>query len=292
MKNADIVTAIVTPFTPENEIDFSALEKLTNHLIATGSTGFVIGGTTGETPTLTRDEQLELYRKFVQIVAGRAVIIAGTGSNNTAATIALTNEVSQIQGIDYALVVVPYYSKTSQRGLLAHFSAVAANSKVPILIYNIPGRTGIVMENETIVELAHNKNIAGIKQCTSLNDISFIVEHTSDFLVYTGEDPQALSAKELGATGVISVASHLYGAEMREMYTLVDQGNVLDAASIMRKLQPKMLALFSYPSPTPVKAALAYQGYLYNSCRLPLVPLTSAEEDAVLAALELVGGHA
>ena len=290
MKTADIVTAIITPFTPDDQIDFAALENLTNHLIETGSTGFVIGGTTGETPTLTHAEQIELYQRFVKIVAGRALIIAGTGSNNTAATIALTHEVSEIPGIDYALVVVPYYSKTSQRGLLQHFEAVAAHSEIPIIIYNIPGRTGIVMENETVVELSRNENIAGIKQCTSLNDIAFLVENTTDFLVFTGEDPQALSAKELGAAGVISVASHLYGSQMREMYTLVEDGEVAAAAKIMTQLQPKMLALFSYPSPTPVKSALAKLGFIHNSCRLPLVNLTPEEEQIVLTKLELVGG--
>ena len=140
MINADIMTAIVTPFGEDGSINFDGLEKLTNHLIDTGSRGFVIGGTTGETPTLNHDEKIELYTRFAQIVDGRGTIIAGTGSNNTAETVALTAEVGNIPGIDYALVVVPYYNKPNQRGMVAHFTAVAEQSPVPLIVYNIPGR--------------------------------------------------------------------------------------------------------------------------------------------------------
>ena len=171
MISADIMTAIVTPFGEDGSINFDGLEKLTNHLLDTGSRGFVIGGTTGETPTLSHDEKIELYTRFAQIVNGRETIIAGTGSNNTAETVRLTAEVGNIPGIDYALVVVPYYNKPNQRGMIAHFTAVAEQSPVPLIIYNIPGRTGVTMANDTVVELSHNANIAGVKQCTSLEDL-------------------------------------------------------------------------------------------------------------------------
>lgn len=163
MISADIMTAIVTPFGEDGSINFDGLEKLTNHLIDTGSRGFVIGGTTGETPTLSHDEKIELYTRFAQIVNGRGTIIAGTGSNNTAETVQLTAEVGSIPGIDYALVVVPYYNKPNQRGMVAHFTAVAEQSPVPLIIYNIPGRTGVTMANDTVIELSHNANIAGVK---------------------------------------------------------------------------------------------------------------------------------
>ena len=276
---ADLMTAIITPFNKEGKVDYPGLKELTEHLINTGSNGFVIGGTTGETATMTHDEKIELYTKFAQIIAGRVPVIAGTGSNNTAQTVAFTQEVGQIPGIDMALVVAPYYNKPNQRGITAHFETVAANSPVPIIIYNIPGRTGIKISKETLVSLSHNPKIAGVKQCTDLEDLEYIVEHAaSDFLVYTGEDLQSLTAKVLGAKGVISVASHIYGSAMREMYDDLDQGKVPAAGKLQRRLMPKMQALFMYPSPSPVKAVLNAQGLPAGGCRLPIMDLNEAEK--------------
>ena len=276
---ADLMTAIITPFNKEGKVDYPGLKELAEHLINTGSNGFVIGGTTGETATMTHDEKIELYTKFAQIIAGRVPVIAGTGSNNTAQTVAFTQEVGQIPGIDMALVVAPYYNKPNQRGITAHFETVAANSPVPIIIYNIPGRTGIKISKETLVSLSHNPKIAGVKQCTDLEDLEYIVEHAaSDFLVYTGEDLQSLTAKVLGAKGVISVASHVYGSAMREMYDDLDQGKVAAAGKLQRRLMPKMQALFMYPSPSPVKAVLNAQGLPAGGCRLPIVDLNEAEK--------------
>ncbi|MEN2346237.1 4-hydroxy-tetrahydrodipicolinate synthase [Lentilactobacillus parabuchneri] len=283
MINADIMTAIVTPFSEDGSINFDGLEKLTNHLIDTGSRGFVIGGTTGETPTLSHDEKIELYTRFAQIVNGRGTIIAGTGSNNTAETAQLTAEVGHIPGIDYALVVVPYYNKPNQRGMVAHFTAVAEQSPIPLIMYNIPGRTGVTMANETVVELSHNSNIAGVKQCTSLDDLEYLVQNTpDDFNVYTGEDAQALSAKTVGANGVISVAAHIYGREMRRMYDAIESGDVTTASNLMRFLSPKIQALFMYPSPSCVKAILNVQGFGAGDCRLPILSLND-DEKAILA---------
>lgn len=283
MINADIMTAIVTPFSEDGSINFDGLEKLTNHLIDTGSHGFVIGGTTGETPTLSHDEKIELYTRFAQIVNGRGTIIAGTGSNNTAETAQLTAEVGHIPGIDYALVVVPYYNKPNQRGMVAHFTAVAEQSPIPLIMYNIPGRTGVTMANETVVELSHNSNIAGVKQCTSLDDLEYLVQNTpDDFNVYTGEDAQALSAKTVGANGVISVAAHIYGREMRRMYDAIESGDVTTAGNLMRFLSPKIQALFMYPSPSCVKAILNVQGFGAGDCRLPILSLND-DEKAILA---------
>ena len=276
---ADLMTAIITPFNKEGKVDYPGLKELTEHLINTGSNGFVIGGTTGETATMTHDEKIELYTKFAQIIAGRVPVIAGTGSNNTAQTVAFTQEVGQIPGIDMALVVAPYYNKPNQRGIIAHFEKVAENSPVPIIIYNIPGRTGIKISKETLVSLSHNPKIAGVKQCAELEDLEYIVEHAaSDFLVYTGEDLQSLTAKVLGAKGVISVASHVYGSAMREMYDDLDQGKVAAAGKLQRRLMPKMQALFMYPSPSPVKAVLNAQGLPSGGCRLPIMDLNEAEK--------------
>ena len=280
LQDADLMTAIITPFTEDDEIDFNTLEELTNDLIEQGSNGFVIGGTTGETPTLPHDEKIELYTRFSQIVDGRAVIIAGTGSNNTKETIAFTNEVAAIPGIDYALVVVPPYNKPNQRSMVAHFTAVADSVNLPVVIYNIPGRTGVKMDVSTILQLAQHPNIAGIKQCASIEEIEQLVtEAPSDFAVFTGEDAQALSARVLGAAGVISVATHLYCRQMRQMYDDLYAGDYAAAGAMQRWLTPKMNALFMYPSPSPVKAVLNAQGYQVGGCRLPLVPLNDEEKE-------------
>lgn len=287
-ENVDLMTAIITPFDNDGKIDFDALKAITDHCLNTGSRGFVIGGTTGETPTLTHDEKIELYRRFVDIVDGRGSIIAGTGSNNTQETIDFTKEVSMINGIDAALVVVPYYNKPNQRCMKAHFEAVAKQSNVPLIIYNIPGRTGVTMSNETVIELSHNENIVGVKQCTSMEDLEYLVEHTDDnFNIYTGEDAQALFAKSIGANGVISVASHIYGNAMREMYDDLDSGNYKAAGAMQRKLTPKMSALFMYPSPSPVKAVMSAQGYQVGACRLPILSLNDEEKQHLADNLDL-----
>lgn len=289
LENADIMTAIITPFNEQQQIDYNELERLTNHLIENGSRGFVIGGTTGETPTLTHDEKIELYTRFGEIVDGRVPVIAGTGSNNTAATIEFTNEVSQIKGIDYALVVVPYYNKPDQEGMIAHFEAIAANTNIPLFIYNIPGRTGVTMNKETVVYLSHNDSIAGVKQCTSLEDLEYIVEHTqnTNFAVYSGEDVQALTCRVIGGNGIISVASHTYGPQMRQMYTALYNGDIETAGRIQRWLTPRMNALFMFPSPTPVKAVLNAQGFHVGGTRLPLVPLNQTKRQQLATSLEL-----
>lgn len=296
LAEADLLTAIITPFDENNHINYDALEKLTNSLIGQGSNGFVVGGTTGETPELTHDEKIELYTKFGEIVHGRVPVIAGTGSNNTEETIAFTNEVAQIKGIDYALVVVPPYNKPNQRGMIAHFTKVADSVNIPIIIYNIPGRTGSKMAQETIVELSHHKNIAGIKQCASLEEMQYVIEHKDpNFCVFSGEDAQALTGRVLGANGVVSVASHSYTPQMREMYDDLYDGNYKDAAAIQRWLTPKMAALFMYPSPSPVKALLNAQGFNVGGCRLPIMTLNDDEKAQLAAALDLpkdaLNGH-
>lgn len=279
-QNIDIMTAIITPFDENNHINYQALENLTNHCLETGSRGFVIGGTTGETPTLTHEEKLELYTNFAKIVNGRAYIIAGTGSNNTEETIEFNRQVEAIDGIDALLVVVPYYNKPDQRSMVAHYTAVADAATLPIYIYNIPGRTGVTMENDTIVALSKHPRILGVKQCTSMDDIEYLVEHTDDdFEVYSGEDAQALFARTVGANGIISVASHIYGKQMREMYDALEAGNFARAGELQRWLTPKMNALFMYPSPAPVKAVLNTEGFNVGGCRLPILDLGDDEKE-------------
>ncbi|MFT8836573.1 4-hydroxy-tetrahydrodipicolinate synthase [Liquorilactobacillus satsumensis] len=285
-ENAEVITAMVTPFDDEGKLSFTRLEKLIAHLLATGTQGILVTGTTGEGPTLSEAEKLELVAQTVKIVAKRVPIIVGTGSNNTAATIAYTNKVAQIKGVDAALVVVPYYNKPDQRGMLAHFTAVADASRIPLFIYNIPGRTGVTMQVETIAKLAQHPNIIGVKDCTGNVNLSQIVAKTpADFLVYTGEDADALASKTIGGQGVISVASHLFGSEITTMYAKVDQGDFKGAARLMQSLTPKMAALFFYPSPSPLKAALNYRHLLVGGCRLPIVDLDERRSAEVIKKL-------
>ena len=288
LTNADLLTAIVTPFTDEGTIDYPALDQLTERLLQAGNNGFVVGGTTGETPTLSHNEKIELYTHFGRLIAGRVPVIAGTGSNNTAETIAFTNEVAHIEGIDYALVVVPPYNKPNQRGMLAHFKTVADNGNLPIIIYNIPGRTGSKMAPETVVELSQHPNIAGIKQCAPLEDMEYIIEHKADdFLVFTGEDAQALTSRVLGANGVVSVASHIYVKEMRQMFDALYRGDYKLAGKLQRWLTPRMAACFMFPSPSPVKAILNAQGFNAGDCRLPILSLNKEEQTQLEQALDL-----
>lgn len=278
LKNSHIMTAMVTPFGKDGNVDYELLKKLIDHLLSTGTDGILVSGTTGEGPTLTEEEKIELIEKTVEYVAGRVPIVAGTGSNNTKATIEYTNKVAKIDGVDAALVVVPYYNKPDQAGMIAHFTAVADNVDLPIVMYNIPGRTGVTMEVKTIAELSKHQNIIGIKDCTGIVNMAEIVANTpDDFLAFTGEDADALAARNVGAQGVISVASHLFGKEISQMYAANSKGDNEIAGELMRDLTPKMKALFSHPSPSPVKAALNHVGIEVGGCRLPILALDDAQ---------------
>lgn len=285
IQQARIITAMVTPFDQNKKVDNQKLKEFIEYLIANGTEGLVVGGTTGESPTLTRDEKIALYQKTVEYVAGRIPIIAGTGSNNTAETIAFTKEVEQIEGIDAALVVAPYYNKPNQAGLYAHFEAVAKNTSLPIVLYNVPGRTGVSIDPETTIKLSEISNITGIKECAGLDAMSEIIAHTADdFVVYTGEDNLAFASRAIGANGVVSVASQVYGNEMKQMYDALDNGNLKEAAKTSAVLIPKMDSLFSVPSPAPTKFLLNHNGVDVGSLRLPLVECTAEEQEAILNA--------
>ncbi|WP_137626549.1 4-hydroxy-tetrahydrodipicolinate synthase [Lactiplantibacillus pingfangensis] len=283
---ATIMTAMVTPFDNQGNVDNDRLANLIDYLLAHHTEGLLVGGTTGEGPTLTDDEKIALFQKTATLVNGRVPIMANTGTNNTAATIAFTRRVSQIVGIDAALIVVPPYNKPDQTGMIAHFTAIAKKGGLPIMIYNIPGRVVVKMTVETVLTLAKQPNIIGVKQCTTLEELAAIVEHApADFNVYTGEDSQALTAKVLGAQGVISVASHVLGDELADMYANLDHGDWQTAGQLQRQLMPKMAALFSAPSPAPVKAALNQKQILVGSPRLPILPLTATQQSQLMAQL-------
>jgi 4-hydroxy-tetrahydrodipicolinate synthase len=286
-ENIQLITAIVTPFTADDEIDYPALDRVASRLLTEGTQGFVVGGTTGESPTLSHEEKIALYTHFANWLAGRGVLIANVGDNNTASSVALAREVSALAGVDAILAVTPYYNKPSQAGMIAHFTAIADASAVPVMLYNIPGRSAVGLSVESVVKLSLHPNINAVKQVTTINDLAALVELTpADFAVYTGEDAQTLAAYAVGANGTISVSAHLYSAEMRALFTAADAGDLATAGRLQRWLTPRMTELFAYPSPAPVKALLAETGELENRMRLPLIPLTEAEFAAVHAVID------
>ncbi|CYZ53469.1 TPA: 4-hydroxy-tetrahydrodipicolinate synthase [Streptococcus suis] len=279
LRDVKIITAMITPFKEDGAINYDVLPDLVEHLLAHHTEGILLAGTTAESPTLTHAEELELFAAVQKIVNGRVPLIAGIGTNDTRDSIEFAKEVAAFGGFAAGLAIVPYYNKPSQEGMYQHFKAIADASDLPIIIYNIPGRVVVEMTPETMLRLAEHPNIIGVKECTSLANMAYLIEHKpEDFLIYTGEDGDAFHAMNLGADGVISVASHTNGDEMYEMFTAIEQQDIRTAAAIQRKFIPKVNALFSYPSPAPVKAVLNYMGFEVGPLRLPLVPCP--EEDA------------
>lgn len=284
----EIITAMITPMNKDRKVDYKALEKLVEHLIATGSNALLIAGTTGESPTLTHEEEVEIFTFVKKIANGRCKLIMGAGSNCTETAVMATKNAKEA-GAEAILSVVPYYNKPSQKGLLAHFGAIAQSTDLPVLLYNIPGRTGITMKPETIAELAHkHKNIFAVKQ--SLPDMDVITETKrlcpDDFLIYSGDDSLTLPMVSVGAYGVISVASHIIGNQMHEMLNLYKTGKVKEATDMHLKLYPLFKKIFMAPNPVPVKECLAKMGIIENYVRRPLVELDEDEKKELYAVLE------
>ncbi len=286
MNFGQLLTAMVTPFDQEGKIDFEATQTLINHLIANGTDGIVVAGTTGESPTLTTTEKADLIKFVVEVVAKRVSVIAGTGTNSTASSIELT-EIANQAGVDGIMLVAPYYNKPNQEGLYQHFKAIAESTKLPVMLYNIPGRSVVNMQLDTIVRLSEIENIVCIKEASGdLDAMANIIENTpEDFLLYSGDDSLTLPVLAIGGHGVVSVASHVIGNEMKEMMNAFQGGDTKTAAAIHRQLLPIMKSLFIAPNPTPVKAALGMIGQNVGSVRLPLVPLTETETATVSNAL-------
>jgi len=277
-----LITAMVTPFDEQNRIQWGETARLIDYLIEEQkSDSLVVCGTTGESPTLTDEEKLELFRFTVEHVAGRCKVIAGTGSNNTAHTIELSKEAEKL-GVDGLLLVAPYYNKPSQEGLYQHFSAIANSVSLPAVLYNIPGRTGISISTETTLRLAQISNIVATKECAPLDQVAEIASAApADFKVYSGDDAAALPAMAVGAYGVVSVASHIVGGPMKEMITSFLAGQVEEAAKLHQRLLPVFKGLFECPNPVAVKYALNQRGYSVGSVRLPLIPPTEAEAERI-----------
>ncbi|HLR70413.1 MAG TPA: 4-hydroxy-tetrahydrodipicolinate synthase [Pseudogracilibacillus sp.] len=288
MNFGQIVTAMVTPFNRQGEIDYPATQNLIEYLIANGTDAVVVGGTTGESPTLSAAEKIELFNFVVEKVNGRIPVIAGTGSNNTRASIELTREAERCE-VDGIMLVAPYYNKPSQEGLYEHFKSIAEVTHLPVMLYNVPGRTSCNIEVDTIVRLSAIDNIVCVKEASGdLDQMTEIIRRTDDdFVLYSGDDSLTLPVLAIGGVGIVSVASHIVGNEMQKMINAFKTGKVIDASVIHRDLLPVFKALFSAPSPTPLKAVLNMKGIQVGDVRLPLVPLTEEQIREVKKQIQL-----
>ncbi|MBG9775475.1 4-hydroxy-tetrahydrodipicolinate synthase [Brevibacillus laterosporus] len=273
-----IVTAMVTPFNDKGQIDWDRTEKLIDYLIDTGSEALVVSGTTGESPTLSRQEKLDLFAFSVQKAKGRVKVIAGTGCNDTEESITFSREAAKT-GIDAIMLVAPYYSRTSQEGLYQHFKAISEAVELPIMLYNVPGRTGVNMTADTTLRLAELPNVVCIKEASgNLTQMAQIIEHAPQgFELYSGDDGLTIPVLSIGGVGIVSVTSHIIGLEMKEMMDAFFKGDTSRAAALHRQLVPIFEGAFKYPNPTPIKAALNKKGIEVGGVRLPLVNLTAEE---------------
>lgn len=285
-----ILTAMVTPFNEQGEVNYQAAKNLAVKLVENGSDGLVIAGTTGESPTLTTEEKLTLFSTVVEAVGGRATVIAGTGTNNTQATVELT-KAAERTGIDGVLLVAPYYNKPPQEGLYQHFKKVAEATTLPLMIYNIPGRTGVNITPATMRRLAEIDNIVALKEAAGdINQAAEMVRVLpKDFLVYSGDDSMTLPMLSVGATGVVSVASHLVGRRMKSMIEAFNQGDVSKATELHRELLPLFKVLFITTNPIMVKAALNLLGIPVGATRLPLVEPGPQELEQLKEVLQQLG---
>jgi 4-hydroxy-tetrahydrodipicolinate synthase len=277
-----ILTAMVTPFDAQGAVDHVKLAALAEYLVANGSDGLVVAGTTGESPTLADDEKLAMFRTVVAAVGDRATVIAGTGSNDTRHSVELTRA-AEACGVDGVLAVTPYYNKPPERGVVAHFRAVAAATSLPLIVYNIPGRCVINLSPETLAELGKVANIVAVKQANPDLAQTDRLMDLSDVAVYAGNDDMLYDVMARGGAGGICVASHVVGPRMAEVARLCLAGDLEAARAEDAALHELYRALFITSNPIPIKTALNLLGHEVGGLRLPLVPATP-EEEAVVAA--------
>jgi 4-hydroxy-tetrahydrodipicolinate synthase len=285
-----VVTAMVTPFRDDHSLDLDGAQELASHLLGNGSDALVVAGSTGESPTLTHREKVELFKAVIEVARDGGKVVCGTGTYSTAETVELSRE-AQEAGADGLLLVTPYYNKPPQRGLLEHFRLVAGSVDVPIVAYNIPGRTGIRIEHDTLLAMAEVPNIVGVKDSTGdFQSISRLIsEAPVDFEVYSGDDWATFGYLCLGAVGVVSVAAHLVGGRIGQMIDLIATGDIPAARKIHEELTPLFNALFITSNPIPVKTALELVGRPVGPPRLPLVPATAEERERIRKALADAG---
>lgn len=267
-----LITAMITPFDEEGKVDYQQAKRLANALLDSGSDGLVVTGTTGEGPTLSDEEKIRLYGEVKEAIGDRGAVIAGTTDNNTAKSIELSIE-AEAAGADAILMTVPAYNKPPQEGLYQHFKSIAANTHLPGVLYNVTSRTSLNMSHETTIKLSHIDNIVGIKEAGSdLDQIARIIDGTEkDFLVWSGNDNETFYIMGMGGYGVVSVASHLVGNQIKQMMGLLLEGDVEGAAAEHRRLLPLFKILFVESNPIPVKYAVNSLGFNAGEPRLPLV---------------------
>lgn len=290
MKAGQVLTAMITPMNKDGSVNYSAAVELAQRLGENGSDGVVLSGTTGESPTLSFDEKVKLFSAVTDALGGKITIIAGTGSNNTQDTITLT-KAAEKAGVDGIMLVTPYYNKPSQEGLYQHLKTVAEQTSLPVMIYNVPGRTSANILPETVARLAEIKNIVAIKEASgNLDQVSLLKTMVPpNFLIYSGDDSLTLPILAVGGAGVVSVASHLVGREIKAMITAFMAGRVIEAMEIHLKLMPLFKAMFLTTNPVPVKRALEFVGFETGPLRLPLVDLTEQEARKVKEVLFSMG---
>ncbi len=288
-----VLTAMITPFREDGSVNYEIAEQLAAHLADNGTDTLVVCGTTGESPTLTWDEEYQLFQVVQKAVVGKAKVIAGTGSNSTEEAISATQKAAKLE-LDGSLQVVPYYNKPPQSGLYQHFQAIAkACPDFPLMLYNVPGRTGQNLQPETVARLAEIPNIVAIKESTGNFEQATQLRRLTppEFAIYSGDDFFTLAMLTIGSTGVVSVASHLVGNQIQEMIQAFEVGKTVVAKEIHLKLFPLFKVLFCTANPIPLKAALNLQGWEVGSTRLPLCELPTElkqELEAVLSELSLI----
>ncbi len=284
----EVLTAVVTPFAGDGSVNLESFRRLCGHLVDNGSDGVVVAGTTGESPTLTDEERLELFAAAVESVGDRATVIAGTGTYSTAHSVHLTEKAHAL-GVDAFLVVTPYYNKPPVRGIVAHFAAIAEATDKPIVVYNIPQRVVLNLEPETLAELAEIPNVSAVKQATTDPEQARRIVHDIGLALYAGNDDLLLPFLELGGLGGIFVYTHLVGPQVKEVVTRYREGDRDGARALDRELRPIVEALAVTTNPIPVKAALNMLGHDVGGHRLPLVEATAEEERTIRDALERAG---
>ena len=283
----EVLTAIVTPFDADGAVDLDRFRTLARHLVDNGSDGLVVTGTTGESPTLSDDEKGSLWRAAVEEVGDRATVVAGTGTYDTRHSVALTKRAADA-GVDAVLVVTPYYNKPPQRGIVAHFRAVAAATDLPVVVYNIPARVVVNIEPETIAELARIPTVRAVKQANAdLDQARAIVALGLD--LYAGDDDLILPFLELGGVGGVCVHTHVVGPQVKELIRLWNAGEHEAARALDRELAPSIEILRVAPNPIAIKAALNLLGHEVGGHRLPLVEATAEERERVRDCLERLG---
>ncbi|MDD3928157.1 MAG: 4-hydroxy-tetrahydrodipicolinate synthase [bacterium] len=285
-----LLTAMVTPFDKDMKVDYGMAGDLAERLVAEGSDGIVVAGTTGESPTLTREEKLRLFKTVVDRVGGKARVVAGTGNNSTEASVSLSREAADL-GIDAVMLVTPYYNKPSQEGLYRHFKAVAEAIELPVILYNVPGRTGINLEASTVIRLSAVDNITAVKEASkNLEQVAEIAAGVpDDFDIYSGDDGITLPVMSVGGVGIISIASHVAGPEIKTMVEAYASGDHAAALKLHLRLIPLFKVLFIATNPAPVKAAVRMRGMDVGRLRLPLVDVDADQEKLIIGVMKELG---